>query len=283
MADIARWLKVPSHTDDKYRRGVLGVRTGSEEYPGAAVLGVTAAWRTGIGMVRYVGSQTPTSAVLAARPETVPGEGRCDAWLIGSGTDPDKRSFAERETLTRLLRGSDPLIVDAGALDLALDLLRKGPAYRVSLAPMILTPHLGEFTALWNTLGLGDMPKPDKAAVRFAEELEVTVLLKGSTTFSASPTGAMIKHGPATPWLATAGTGDVLAGILGSLIASNADLVRETPTLLREIGVTAAMVHDTAARIAARAPLTAAGANTGRPITALDVAEAIPGAFAALK
>src|SRR6478609_3549171 len=98
-SDVAGLLRRPTAVDDKYSRGVLGIRTGSAEYPGAAVLGVEAAWRTGIGMVRYVG--TARDAVLQRSPETVAQDGRVQAWLIGSGTDAASRTRGE----THALRG----------------------------------------------------------------------------------------------------------------------------------------------------------------------------------
>ena len=75
------------------------MRTGSEAYPGAAVLGVEAAWRTGLGMVRYLGSERPAGLVLAHRPETVTAEGRVQAWVIGSGTDASTRAASETAAL----------------------------------------------------------------------------------------------------------------------------------------------------------------------------------------
>lgn len=288
------WLRAPGQTDDKYTRGVLGVRTGDPKYPGAAVLGVTAAWRTGIGMVRYVppvseeraaavsGLTAPAAAVLSARPETVFGAGMADAWLLGSGTDPTERSFGEREALIRLLRGSAPVVVDAGALELAAEI-----ALEHETTPMVLTPHRGEFERVWGLARLGPLPADwpegrEAASVEtladtagtLAKALGVTVLLKGSTTVAATPAGEPRIVEPATPWLATAGTGDVLAGILGGLVASHAGAVRQDPELLGALGALATTLHDGAARAAVGHP---AG-----PITALDVAEAIPRAIAAM-
>jgi len=292
----ARWIRRPVPGDDKYRRGVLGVRTGSAAYPGAAVLGVSAAWRAGVGMLRYVppledpdapfGLPAPAAAVLAARPETVFGEAGsrpCDAWVIGSGTDPGARSFAEGEALRRILAGDAPVVVDAGALRLAADTRSDRSA------PLILTPHLGEFARLWDASGLGPLPgdwpgrgEPgdpgllSDAAATLARRLGATVLLKGSTTLCATPEGGCVAAGPATPWLASAGTGDVLAGLLGALVCAHAGEVRADPERLGELGASAAVLHDLAARIAAGDP-DARGA--GRPITARDVAEAIPAAI----
>ena len=304
-AAVQRWstaragehLRAPDAGSDKYRRGVLGIRTGSTAYPGAAVLGVEAAWRTGIGMVRYapplgdappaLGLPAPAAAVLAARPETVFVDGahaaRCDAWLLGSGTDPGRRSFVEREALHSLFAGDTPLVVDAGALYETV-----GADVR---APLVLTPHRGEFVALWVEAGLGDRPPgwpegrdraPDEAALvaaasALAERLGATVLLKGSLTVSATPGGFRAVIGPATPWLAAAGTGDVLAGVLGALTATHGAAVRSDPELLGPLAASAASLHDAAARSASG---DASAAVAGRPITALDVAHALPDAIA---
>ncbi|QIK63104.1 NAD(P)H-hydrate dehydratase [Leucobacter viscericola] len=304
VTHAAKWLRAPGPADDKYRRGVLGVRTGSAQYPGAAVLGVTAAWRSGVGMVRYVpplgdseplfGLPSPAAAVLAAHPETVFGDGglrSCGAWVIGSGTDPGLRSASERTKLLELLNGEDPVVVDAGALELV------GARKGTIAAPAIVTPHRGEFTKLWRGCGLGVLPRrwsersvsggPDRvgtnrlaeAALRLAECLGVTVLLKGSVTVAATPGGRHITAGPATPWLASAGTGDVLAGMLGALVATHAAEVCADPELLADLGATAAILHDAAARIAAGDP---EADGSGHPITALDVANAIPAAWAGI-
>lgn len=289
-------LRPPGPHDDKYRRGVLGVRTGAAHYPGAAVLGVTAAWRAGVGMLRYVppvddaappfGLPTPAAAVLAARPETVlgPPTGRpCDAWVMGSGTDAATRSAAELGELRALLAGDAPLVIDAGALELV-------TAGADRSAPVILTPHGGEFERLWRSAQLGDLPDDwdsrgidpaprGAAAARLAAALDATVLLKGSVTVCASPRSRVLSAGPATPWLASAGTGDVLAGILGALVAGRSAEVHDDPDLLARLGATAALLHDHAARHAADDPR---ADGSGHPITAADVAAAIPQAFAEL-
>src|SRR5918993_3549276 len=101
--DAARALRKPTASDDKYSRGVVGLRTGSEAYPGAAVLGVEAAARTGVGMIRYLGPPAPSSLVLQRRPETVTADGRVQAWVIGSGTDAAARSADENAALRKIL------------------------------------------------------------------------------------------------------------------------------------------------------------------------------------
>lgn len=330
--DAAGLLPHPTARDHKYSRGVLGLRTGSAAYPGAAVLSAEAAWRTGIGLVSFApqlgddapgfGLPSPAAAVLAARPETVisAANGRCDAWLIGSGTDPERRSPEELGALRTLLAGDAPVVADAGALDRDVVAPRAGAVGAGLLgaellgaespdaprAPLLLTPHAGEFARLCDALGIehsggagsaragaagavrsGAAPAAASAALALAARLGATVLLKGSTTLVASASGSLLTVGPATPWLATAGTGDVLAGILGALTAAHAAAVRADPGLLARIAATGALLHDAAARLAARDP---AGeprtgglvARASRPITAMDVARALPQAVAQL-
>jgi NAD(P)H-hydrate repair Nnr-like enzyme with NAD(P)H-hydrate dehydratase domain len=266
-------IRTPRPADDKYTRGVVGLRTGSDAYPGAAVLGVEAAWRTGIGMVRYVGPDAPSRLVLQRRPETVLGDGRVQAWVIGSGTDGADRPAAEAAALRGILSGSAPVVVDAGALDLAPD----------ATAPMLVTPHASEHDALRKRLGLDPVPSSADddaraaAAAETARTLGATVLLKGSVTIIAAPGGKTARVGPSTPWLATAGTGDVLGGVLGALVAAAAASRTLDADALVDLGAAGARLHAGAAQIA----VDALGAHGG-PITALDVAEALPGAVAQL-
>ena len=257
--DVAGVLRRPTAADDKYTRGVLGVRTGSAAYPGAAVLGVEAAWRTGVGMVRYTGPAS--DLVLARRPETVTQEGRVQAWLVGSGTSAATRSAAETEAVRGILDGDVPVVVDAGALDLV-------PGAR---GVVIATPHDREHARLRELLGLpapGDDREADAAAT--ARALGGVVLLKGAHTVAAGPDGVAATVAVDVPWLATAGTGDVLAGILGALVAG-------APP-----AASLAMVAASAAWLHARAAALAAGrlGAAGGPITALDVAEHVPRAVA---
>lgn len=274
VQDVARVLRSPTASDDKYSRGVLGVRTGSEEYPGAAVLGVEAAWRTGIGMVRYLGPAAPTALVLHQRPETVTVDGRVQAWLMGSGTDAATRSDSETAALRGILSGSLPVVIDAGALDLA-------PG---STAPRIVTPHGREHARLRAVFGLGDTDSPaqtdaDRAAsaAATAAALGATVVLKGYVTVVACPGGWVRTVASGTPWLATAGTGDVLAGAIGAVVAG---APAGSPGALSSddlgpFAATGVWLHGRAAALAA-ADLGPAGG----PITARDVAAALPRAVA---
>lgn len=265
-SDAARFFRTPTAEDDKYSRGVVGVRTGSAAYPGAAVLGVEAAWRTGAGFVRYVGAPPAVAAVLARRPETVggpdAGRTRIGAWVIGSGTDPDDRSETEAQALRGIVDGDVPVVIDAGALDLA-------PTAR---APFVATPHGREFARLREHVGI-DGAGDDLADVRdVSAAIDGVVLRKGARTVLAAPDGALIAVEAGTGWLATAGTGDVLAGIVAAVIAANPG------SPLVESAAAAVWLHGHAARLAAAAT----GGASGHPIVALDVAEALPRAVADL-
>ena len=266
-AQARDWIAVPQATDDKYSRGVLGVRTGSTEYPGAAVLGVEAASRTGVGMLRYLGPRRVGALVLQRRPEVVTADGRVQAWLLGSGMDAGSRSAETTKQLQKALRQGVPTLLDAGALDLT----GAGTGARV------ITPHYRELAAL---LGRSEesvtvaeiAAEPGQWSVRAAGLLGVTVLLKGSTTHIASPSGIRLTVSGAPAWLATAGSGDVLAGILGALLATNAARVDADADALAALAATAAFVHGAAAH----------RASGGGPILALDIAEAVPATIAAL-
>lgn len=266
--DAARFVRPPEASDDKYSRGVVGLRTGSPAYPGAAVLGVEAAWRAGAGFVRYIGAGRAADAVIARRPETVVSRhaagARVGAWVIGSGTDARERTEAEEHELRAILDGAVPVVVDAGALDLV-----PGAA-----APVLLTPHAREFERLRDRLGLRADSDRATAVTDMAAALGSTVLLKGAETLIASADGDVIRVAAGTGWLATAGTGDVLGGVLGAVLAANP----EAPVV--EVAAAGAWMHGHAARLASGTD--GAGAGRGHPIVALDVAEALPRALADL-
>lgn len=269
LQDAARWIRVPTDGDDKYSRGVLGVVTGSARFPGAAVLGTEGAARTGAGMIRYLGPERAADLVLQRRPEVVTADGRVQAWLMGSGMPPE-RSDDERAALVHRLAQGLPAVLDAGVLDLL-------PA---STGPTVVVPHFGELVAVLATAGVeadraSIAADPERWAVRAARETGATVLLKGGTTYVADPAGLRhaVQAGPA--WLATAGSGDVLGGVLGALLAAHADALRDDPAVLADLAAAAAALHGEAGRIASTGGSDADGAPGG-PIAALDIAEALP-------
>lgn len=268
-AEAARSIRVPREDDDKYARGVLGVATGSTRYPGAAVLGVEAAVRAGVGMVRYLGPEKPSDMVLARRPEVVTSEGRVQAWLLGSGTSADDRDDDQRRTLLDQLHSGVPAVLDAGALDLVSEIT----------GAVVVTPHYRELAGMLNRAGVdvdasAIAAQPGEWARRAADRFGVCVLLKGNTTHIVAG-GVSLAVAGSTPWLATAGSGDVLGGILGALLAGRAADAEATdadvtPEDLAPVAAAAAVLHGEAGR----------AASQGGPIAALDIAEHLPGVIA---
>ncbi|MET9321134.1 NAD(P)H-hydrate dehydratase [Streptomyces sp. NPDC003038] len=250
-ADVAGLLPVPTASSDKYRRGVVGIVAGSTQYPGAAVLAVAGALRGGAGAVRYVGPAA--EAVLARFPETLIGRGRVQAWVVGPGLGEGRGG-----QVADLLAQDVPVLVDADGLR-GLD----AGLLRARSAPTLLTPHAGEAAAL---LGVPreSVEAGRLSAVRMlAERYGAAVLLKGSTTLVASGgAGSPVRVNPTgTPWLATAGSGDVLSGLTGALLAgglSGADA-----------GAVGAYLHGLAGRRAA----------SGAPVLAQEVADSLPEAW----
>ncbi|MFI5935675.1 NAD(P)H-hydrate dehydratase [Actinoplanes sp. NPDC051494] len=252
VSDISSWWPRPSASSDKYNRGVVGVATGSARYPGAAVLSVTGAQAGPTGMVRYSGSAA--REVLAGHPSVVATErvsesGRVQAWVCGSGLGTGEDARAE---LRGVLATSLPVLLDADALTLLADGQHADELRRD--APLVLTPHDGEFARL-----TGAAPGADRlgAALGLAAELDAVVLLKGDRTIVATPAGEAWVNPTGSAELATAGSGDVLAGLLGSLLAAGLPADRAA--------VSAAYVHGLAGR----------RAGQDGPATSADVAEAL--------
>lgn len=205
-ADVARLLPRPGPDAHKYTRGVVGVRAGSERYPGAALLSVSGASCGLAGMVRYVGSAADT--VKHHHPEVV-GAGRVQAWVVGSGTDTD----AEQH-LAEGLAEDVPVVVDADAL---------AHLERPAQGTVVLTPHAGELAAMLGLERAEIEARPLEHARAAASAYRAVVLLKGRRTVIARPDGAARINTTGTPWLATAGAGDVLGGLVGALLASGLD------------------------------------------------------------
>jgi ADP-dependent NAD(P)H-hydrate dehydratase / NAD(P)H-hydrate epimerase len=294
-ADIAAWLPRPTAESDKYRRGVLGIVAGSERFTGAAQLSVGAAVRAGAGMVRLV-SAPPAAAVVRQRwPEaiitttgdattedattgdtttgdTTTGDtatrdgpaggqvieaaGRVQAWVAGPGMGTGEPAAG---LLAAVLATSLPVLVDADGITLLAD--HRGLLSRS--APTLLTPHAGELARLLGADRADIEARRLRFATRAAAELGCTVLLKGSTTVIASPAAgqAVLVNPTGTSWLATAGSGDVLSGLAGALLAQGLEPLRAAAA--------AAYLHGIAARLAA----------DGAPIGSSDLIEALPAAI----
>lgn len=256
VTEAAPFIRVPLATDDKYGHGVLGVITGSAAFPGAAVLGVDAACATGVGMVRFLGDPGVATQVMHRRPETVTVDGRVQAWLIGSGTEWTVAG-SHTAIVQRVLDAQEPVVIDAGALPLA--------GLRAGIS--VVTPHHAECARLLEITREEVDADPMRAATTLADQRSVTVVLKGHTTLVVSPQSAGERFArrltAPTTWLATAGTGDVLAGIMGALLATHAEDLVENPAHAAPLAATAVLLHG----------LAALRAGSGGPFGASDIAE----------
>ena len=236
-SEAAFEYRAPTAQDHKYSRGVVGLATGSTAYPGAPLLGVDGALSTGIGMVRYVGPEEATRPLLVRRPEAVLGAGPVSAWVVGSGM-----SDTDTESMNRARRAMDegkPTVVDAGALSLL-------PHAGLILA----TPHAGEMAKVFGVTRESVEGAPAEYALLAASQWNATVLLKGSTTFIANQFGDEFSVALATPWLAIAGAGDVLGGVLGSMIATRATDIAADQRVLARIAASSVVIHSLAAQAA---------------------------------
>ena len=240
-ADVRRLLPRPAHDAHKYSRGVVGVRAGSEEYPGAARLCVAGASCGLVGMVRYVGDAA--AAVHAEHAEVV-GEGRVQAWVVGSGG-----GNGAGQELWASLEDGVPLVVDADALSHV-----DGPLP----VEAVLTPHAGELAAMTGVERADVEARPLHHARQAAERYRAVVLLKGRHTLVAHPDGRVRATTTGPPWLATAGAGDVLAGLVGALLAAGLSAY--------DAASVGSWLHGAAATVA----------SGGGPIRAADVARALP-------
>jgi ADP-dependent NAD(P)H-hydrate dehydratase / NAD(P)H-hydrate epimerase len=239
-ADVAARWPVPGPDDDKYTQGVTGVMAGSSTYPGAAVLCTGAAVAATSGMVRYAGSAH--SEVLAHWPEVIASHtpisaGRVQAWVVGPGLGTDDTGAA---ALWFALNTDLPVLIDADALTI---LAAHPDMVNGRRAPTLLTPHAGEFARL-----AGAPPGDDRvgATRKLADALGVTVLLKGNVTVIAEPGGRVYLNPAGQSWAATAGSGDVLSGMIGALLAAGLPAA--------EAAAAAAFVHARAAALSAADP-----------------------------
>lgn len=351
-ATLARYLLKPEADSHKYSRGVVRIIAGSQRFPGAGLLCVAGASHSGVGMIRLNAPERVENLVLAAHPQIVPDgpalTGTCDALVLGPGLDAQK---ADWEAAAQLLENT-PAVIDASALEPVCTLIKEG---KLRLrAHHILTPHEGELAHCLNLFAGTDTDKTtgeiagkladkaDKPLGKFAAETSpalrrriqraqqlaaltgACVLAKGNRTVVVDAEAQVYLLPAATPWLATAGSGDVLAGLMGGLLALNvragaghvgapaasgsatsADAAgtsqqsadaqgRGAPAasaaaLAPAIAQLAARLHALAGQLAAEATGPKASGATGpksasavvaHPITAPEIAAAIPKAWA---
>lgn len=350
-ATLARYLLKPEADSHKYSRGVVRIIAGSQRFPGAGLLCVAGASHSGVGMIRLNAPERVENLVLAAHPQIVPDgpalTGTCDALVLGPGLDAQKTDW---EALAQLLENT-PAVIDASALEPVCALIKEG---KLRLrAHHILTPHDGELARCLNLFAGTDTDKTtgeiarkladkaDKPLGKFASQTSpalqrriqgaqqlaaltgACVLAKGNRTVVVDANSQVYLLPAATPWLATAGSGDVLAGLMGGLLALNvragaghvgapaasgsstsADAagtsqqsvdaqghaaLASAAALAPAIAQLAARLHALAGQLAAEAtgPKTtyatgpkSAGAVVAHPITAPEIAAAIPNAWA---
>jgi hydroxyethylthiazole kinase-like uncharacterized protein yjeF len=252
-------IRHPGPNDDKYSRGVVGLLVGSQEYPGAAALVCEAALSAGAGMVRLVTDPAAEQVVLATRPEVVITPGRVDAAVVGCGIPAGHREDITQRLKRLHLSDDGAVVVDAGALGYASEIP----------GSTILTPHHNELAALARALGYQTMD-PREQAAQLAREWDVVVYLKGSQSAVFTPDGVAYELEEASPWLATAGTGDVLAGVMGALLAQQKKESWNHSELAR-VAAVAGWIHAQAAEKVSRE----SGGGTPGPILAAELARAV--------
>ncbi|WP_207763408.1 bifunctional ADP-dependent NAD(P)H-hydrate dehydratase/NAD(P)H-hydrate epimerase [Bifidobacterium margollesii] len=265
----AQMIRMPHIADSKYSRGVVGLITGSQSYPGAAVLSAHAAAVSNVGMIRYCGPTRAEDLVLREVPEAVMGQGHVQAWVVGSGVPSaeadENGDDVQRERIRTLLARYDatvdgsadmpPIVVDAGALDLLPE---------TCTSQVLITPHAGELARLIahrdddaaaaEVTAADVLAEPLHWATRAWEITGATVLLKGAITvivgYDEEGESSVVVSGSAPAWLASAGAGDVLAGTLGAVLAQGADTLRLFPDQVGLHAAVGAYIHGLAAQLA---------------------------------
>ncbi|WP_311376958.1 NAD(P)H-hydrate epimerase [Actinobaculum massiliense] len=296
-ADVADIWPLPGATSHKYTRGVVGVLAGSERYPGAGILAVSGARAMGPGYVRYLGDERLGKHLVGMFPDVVCAEGRVQAYCVGSGNPA-----GGEKTIRTAIDAAIPIVIDAGSLcGVAGNIATLGEKLPETA---VLMPHAGEASGLLARLGQSASREeiesaPFVYARRIAELTGATVVLKGAVDVVAGPDGHAYAQGGAPGWRGVAGSGDVTAGAVASMLAI-AEPETHQPGGPALLAAAALHVHARAAAIAAgcefdeqllgeasaadprlTAPaLTDARQRAGHPICATDIARSIPVALA---
>lgn len=208
-SEVAAGWPWPGPSSDKYARGVVGIDTGSEQYPGAGILSTYGAVLAGAGMVRFVGTEVAARVIGEQLPNVVFSAGRVQAWLLGSG-------WGERPDGARVVaeavHSGVPVVIDA-------DGLRHLPSELP--ASCLLTPHAGELARLLDSSRAEVESDPIAAVRAAAARTGATVLLKGATQLVATPGLTEVSVAlPGPAWTGQAGSGDVLGGVCATLLAA---------------------------------------------------------------
>lgn len=222
-------IRYDSHKGQRKHLAILG---GGSGMAGAAVLATRAALRSGIGLVRTIVDPESVSAVVAAAPAAMVSDwsdasrvcadvaGWADSIVIGPGLGKSRRA---REVIEAVLGATDiPVLLDADALNLFENDVRS-LARLLAGRRAVVTPHPAEFARLAGTSVAAVLDSRFDIGRDLARQLNATVLLKGTPTVFFSPTGARYVSARGTAALATGGSGDILAGIAGTLLAQTSD------------------------------------------------------------
>jgi len=227
--------KLPAQSN-KYSHGTVAVLAGSRNYSGAAVLCVGGARLGGSGYINFIYRDRLTrNLILSAYPDVVVKKNikelRVGTWVIGPGSPKLPRNFQ--------IPHSKFAVLDSTTMNLA-----RG----INADFVVITPHEGEARKLGFSIEDGDTGRQD-CALDMAKSFGCIVVLKGKHTLIAAPDGTVFVDKIAGPELATAGTGDVLAGLIGSMLASwNPDTLKE----VSEVVFKAVTAHAMAAKAAAK-------------------------------
>ena len=273
---IADAVPEPGADDYKYSRGVVGIAAGSAKYRGAALMSTGSARLGGAGMVHFLDRGDGVAGPVIDHfwdvvtstdaPASVP---RVTAWGVGPGLGQE---IADRGTLLAVLSADTPVLVDADGLRMVTQPECHAALERRRAAglPTLLTPHEGEFAALGYECGSGSSEDRLGAALRAARDLHAVVLLKGPGTVVASPSGTAYIDTRGGPELGTAGSGDVLTGLLASMLASAAAREALDDDAVARIAAAGVALHGIAGTLAGEG---------GRPVTAPDIIGALPQAI----
>lgn len=299
--DTKAFLTAPTQNDNKYTRGVVGIIAGSSDYPGASILVTEAAVQAGAGYVRYIGPRRCEDLILSRRPEVVIHDGRTDVWVIGPGITQlhvDQR-FPLITTILSQASQYTACVIDAGALE---TFAQYAVTHKASYSHVVITPHTGELLQLLHSLQVNEVKQdsitahPAQWAIYTSHLLQCCVVLKGAETFIAIPEdnnseqSLCLSVKAPTFWLSTAGTGDILAGIIGSLLAQNKNRFINNQQRITAIA-TGVMLHGYAAGLASHVltehqlidpmqstigMMNSPHRYAGHPLTALQIAHYIP-------
>lgn len=265
---------LPQIADDanKYTKGYGVIFAGSYTMAGAAVLAGKAALRSGAGMVRLVVPESIYPICAASLPEAVFSVykevenafekaelSKCSAVAMGCGMGQNEST---KDTLFKLLRGNTkPLLIDADGINVLsqhIDVLKE------KSCPVILTPHEGEMARLTGLSAEYIRANREIVATYFAAKYGVTLLLKGKNTVIADSSGKVMINPTGSCALATAGSGDVLSGIITAFLCGDAEPF--------DAAVAGAYMHGLSGDLAAK--------DLGkRSVIASDIIEYLPKAF----